>query len=228
MMQMRLESRPVGDVLIVQCHGKIVVGNEVLALHHFVGESLNKYGDIVLALDQVQFVDSSGLGAMVRLVQAARAKGGDVKLSGLPEPIRKALVTTNLISQFETYDSIEQAITAAYLGSRYCRGKDGSVRTVLCIYDSTDVCTFLREVLCAAGYNALTAGNVSDARILMRATKARLVVISSHLETTHGQSTLRLLQEIDPAVSLLVLDDNFMNQDPGEAAQKLLGRLGTA
>lgn len=228
MMQMRLESRPVGDVLIVQCHGKIVVGNEVLALHQFVGESLNKYGDIVLALDQVQFVDSSGLGAMVRLVQAARAKGGDVKLSGLPEPIRKALVTTNLITQFETYDSIEQAITAAYLGSRYCRGKDGSVRTVLCIYDSTDVCTFLREVLCAAGYNALTAGNVSDARILMRATKARLVVISSHLETTHGQSTLRLLQEIDPAVSLLVLDDNFMNQDPGEAAQKLLGRLGTA
>lgn len=228
MMQMRLESRPVGDILIVQCQGKIVVGNEVLALHHFVGESLNKYGDIVLALDQVQFVDSSGLGALVRLVQAARAKGGDLKLSGLPESIRKALVTTNLISQFETYDSIEQAITAAYLGSRYCRGKDGSVRTVLCIYDSTDVCTFLREVLCAAGYNALTAGNVSDARILMRATKARTVVISSHLETTHGQPTLRLLQEIDPAVNLLVLDDNFMNQDPGEAAQKLLERLSTA
>jgi len=39
-MQLRLESRPVGDVLIVQCHGRIVAGNEVFTLHssvHFLG-----------------------------------------------------------------------------------------------------------------------------------------------------------------------------------------------
>jgi anti-sigma B factor antagonist len=122
-MQLRLESRPVGDVLVMQCHGRIVAGNEVYTLHAQVGDSFVKYGDVVLQLDQVEFVDSSGLGALVRLTQAARAKGGDLKLSGVPPKILKTLAMTNLLSQFETYDSVEEAITAAYLGSRYSRGK---------------------------------------------------------------------------------------------------------
>src|SRR5271166_6565771 len=99
-MQLRLESRPVGDVLVIQGHGRIVAGNEVFTLHAFVGDSIVKYGDVVLQLDQVEFIDSSGLGALVRLTQAARAKGGDLKLSGVPPRIRKTLAMTNLLSQF--------------------------------------------------------------------------------------------------------------------------------
>ena len=223
-MHLHLESRPVGDVLVVQCLGRIVAGNEVSALHSFVAHSFDKYGDVVLQLSQVEFVDSSGLGAMVRLMQAARAKGGDFKLAGVPPRIRKMLEMTSLLSQFETYDSTEEAITAAYLGSRYSRGKTGDARPrMLCVYESTDVCTFLREVLCSAGYNALTTATVDDARILLKATKAKLVVISAHLQTLRGKPTSKALEEIDPAVSLLILDENFATQDPGEAAEKLLG-----
>lgn len=225
-MSLHMEWRPVGDVLVVQCQGKIVAGKEVLSLHHFVGDSLAKYGDIVLEMDQVDFVDSSGLGAMVRLVQAARAKGKDVKLSGVQPYIRKTLKMTSLISQFELYESVEEAITAAYLGSRYSRGCDDSRPLILCVYDSFDMCTFLRELLCSAGYNALTAANVSDARVLLKATKAKLVVLSSHLQLCHGQPTDRLLHEIDPSVSIMLLEDSFATQDPGEAAEKLLSALG--
>jgi anti-sigma B factor antagonist len=227
-MQLRLESRPVGDVVIVQCHGRIVAGNEVFTLHSQVGDSIEKHGDVVLQLDQVEFVDSSGLGALVRLMQAARAKGGDLKLCGLPPNIRKMLQLTRLLSQFETYDSVEEAITAAYLGSRYSRAKAGDARArLLCVFESTDVCTFLREVLCSAGYNALTTLSVNDARILLKATKAKLVVISARLQSVHGKPTQRMLEEIDPAVSVLILDDNFATQDPGEAAEKLLSSVGS-
>ncbi len=227
-MQLRLESRPVGDVLIVQCQGRIVVGKEVLTLHYYVGDSFTKYGDVVLQLDQVEFVDSSGLGALVRLMQAARAKGGDLKLSGVPPRIYKTLEMTHLLSQFETYDSVEEAITAAYLGSRYSRGKAGDARPpILCIYESTDVCTFLREILCRAGYNALTALTISDALILLKATKAKKVVVSSHLQSTYGQPTRQVLEQIDPTVSLLILDENFASQDPGEAAEKLLNGISS-
>jgi anti-sigma B factor antagonist len=227
-MQLRLESRPVGEVLIVQCHGRIVAGNEVFTLHSHVGDSIDKYGDVVLQLDQVDFVDSSGLGALVRLMQAARSKGGDVKLSGLPPNIRKMLQLTNLLAQFEAYDSVEEAITAAYLGSRYSRGKAGDARPrLLCVFESTDVCTFLREVLCSAGYNALTTLSVNDARILLKATKAKLVVLSARMQTMHGKPTSKALEEIDPSVSLLVLDENFATQDPGEAAEKLLQSVGS-
>jgi anti-sigma B factor antagonist len=222
-MQLRMESRPVGDVLVIQCHGRIVAGNEVYTLHAQVGDSFAKYGDVVLDLDKVDFVDSSGLGALVRLVQAARSKGGDMKLSAVPPKILKTLSMTNLLSQFETYESIEEAITAAYLGSRYSRGKSGDARPrMLCVYESTDVGTFMREVLCSAGYNALTAATVDDARILLKATKAKLVVVSARMQTVHGRPTRKALEEIDPAVSLLILEENFASQDPGEAAEKLL------
>jgi anti-sigma B factor antagonist len=222
-MQLRLESRPVGDVLVMQCHGRIVAGNEVLTLHARVGDSIEKYGDVVLQLDEIEFVDSSGLGALVRLMQAARAKGGDLKLSGLPPNIRKVLQLTSLLPQFETYDTVEEAITAAYLGSRYSRGKTGDSRPrLLCVYASTDVCTFLREVLCSAGYNAMTMTTISDAQIVLKATKAKLAVVSAGIKGQRGKSLEETLHEIDPAVSLVVLDENFASQDPGEAAEKLL------
>src|SRR5271157_5179982 len=229
-MPLRLESRPVGDVLIIQCQGRIVAGKEVNTLHYSIQDAIVRYGDIVLHLEQVEFVDSSGLGALMRLMRAARAKGGDLKLSGVPPAIRKILEVTNLVSQFETYDSVGEAITAAYLGSRYSRGKAGDARPpILCVYDSTDVCTFLREVLCGAGYNALTVLGISDALILLKATKARLVVISAHIahmQSVHGKPARKLLDEVDPAASLLVLDENFATQDPGEAAEQLLSRIG--
>jgi len=225
-MQLTLEGRPVGDVLVIQCNGRIIAGNEVFRLHAYVGDSIEKHGDVVLQLDQVGFVDSSGLGAMMRLVQTARSKGGDLKLSGVPPKVRKILEMTNLISQFETYDSVEEAITAAYLGSRYSRGKAGDARPrLLCVCESTDVGTFLREVLCGAGYNAMTAATVPDARILLKATKAKLVVLSARLQSVHGTPARSIFEQVDPALSLLVLDEDFATQDPGEAAEKLLSEV---
>jgi len=227
-MQLRLENRPVGDVLVVSCHGRIVAGNEVYTLHSFVGDSIVKYGDVVLELDHVDFIDSSGLGALVRLMQTARAKGGDLKLCGVSARTRKTLEMTGLSSQFEIYDSVEEAITAAYLGSRYSRGKVGDARSrVLCVYESMDVRTFLREVLCSAGYNALTTATIEDARILLKATKSKMVVISARMQSVYGKPTRKVLEEIDPEVSIVVLDENFSSQDPGEAAEKLLSCLGS-
>lgn len=226
-MRLRLESRPVGDVLIVQCVGRIIVGQEVNTLHYHIQDSLARYLDIVLQLEQVDFVDSSGLGALVRLSQTARSKGGILSLACVPATIRKTLEITHLRSQFELHDSVEEAITAAYLGSRYLRenGGDGKPR-IVCAYDSTDVCTFLREALCSAAYNALTTANIKDSLVLLKATKARILVISSHMQVVHGQPTRQLLDEINPEVSLIVLDEDFATQDPGEAVEKLLNTIG--
>ncbi|SRR5579871_182938 len=227
-MKLRLESRAVGEVLIVQCIGRIVSGNEVLRLHAFVDDAFAKYTDVVLQLDQTEFIDSSGLGALVRLMREGRSKGGDLKLALVPAPLKKTLELTHLLQQFEVYDAIEEAITAAYLGSRYSRCKTGDERPrIICVYESSDVCTFLREVLCAAGYNALTTISLDDARILLKATKAKLVVVSSKMQFIYGKPAQKVFQDIDPSMSLLVLDENFATQDPGEAAERALNLIGS-
>ena len=221
-MPLTMNSRPVGEVMIVQCHGRIVAGSEVYSLQAHIGDVLPNYADIVLQLDNVAFVDSSGLGAMVRLVSTARAKGGDIKLCGVQPQLRKTLQMTSLLSMFETYESEAEAIIAAYLGSRYSREKGSQQFRVLCVYDSLNVRTFLREVLCRAGYSALTTANVPDAKILLKATKARLAILGANMQSVHGTPTKKLFEEIDPAISLIVLDANFEKQDPGECVEQLL------
>jgi anti-sigma B factor antagonist len=225
-MSLTMNSRPVGDVMIVQCNGRIVAGAEVFSLQAHLGDILPHHGDVVLQLEQVSFVDSSGIGALVRLVSAARAKGGDVKLCGVQPQLHKTLEMTNLLSMFETYDSEAEAIISAYLGSRYSKEKSGGNQfRILCVYDSINVRTFLRELLCRAGYSALTAANVPDAKILLKATKARLVILGAKMQAVHGVPAKRLLEEIDPSISLLVLADDFEKQDPGESVADLLDKV---
>jgi len=228
-MPLRLESRPVGDVLVVQCCGRIVAGNEAHSLHAYFGDTRAKYADVVMQLDQVEFIDSSGLGALVRLMHASRAKHGDLKLCGVPEPIRRVLQMTNVLSLFEVYDSLEEAITAAYLGSHYSKGKDGDTRPrLLGLVDSGDVRALLRELLPTAGYNAVITSRLEDAKMLLKAMKAKTVVLSAKMQSLDGKSTRQALQEINPAISFVILDDGFATQDPGEAFQKLLANLGNA
>jgi ABC-type enterochelin transport system substrate-binding protein len=73
----------------------------------------------------------------------------------------------------------------------------------------------------------MTTASVDDARILLKATKAKLVVVSARMQSAHGKPTRKALEEIDPTVAFLVLDENFASQDPGEAAEKLLSMVGS-
>ncbi len=61
-----------------------------------------------------------------------------------------------------------------------------------------------------------------DAQILLKATKAKLIVLGANLQLVHGLPAKQAIAEIDPAVSLVVLDEDFAAQNPGEAATKLL------
>lgn len=222
-MPLRLDSRPVGDVMVVQCNGRIVAGGDVHSLQLYVRKVLPQYHDIVLQLERVEFVDSSGLGALVRLLSTARTNGGDLRLCALQPQVRRVLEITKLLSLFDTYDTEADAIVAAYLGSRYSTDESGGKQLrVLCVYDSDDVRALLGEVLCRAGYKGVSTGNIHDAQILLQATKAKLVVLGANLQSVHGVPTRKAMEEIDPSVSLVVLDEDFAVQDPGEAATNLL------
>jgi anti-anti-sigma factor len=208
--------------MVVQCTGRIVAGAEAQSLQFLLEKIWSKHRETVLQLENVEFVDSSGLGAMVRLNSSARSNGCNLRLCGLPQQVRKTLELTNLLPLFSTYDSEAEAIVAAYLGSHAPDTSGGKQLGILLVYDSADVRALLGEVLCRAGYRAVTTGNVSDAKILLKATKAKLIIIGANLQSVHGTPSTKAFAEIDPTASLIVLEPGFEAKEPGEAATKLL------
>jgi hypothetical protein len=73
----------------------------------------------------------------------------------------------------------------------------------------------------------MTVANIDDAKILVKATKAKLVLVSAQMQSCYGRPTSKVLQEVDPTITLVVLDENFSMLEPGDAAQKLLSSVDT-
>ncbi len=108
-MNLRLATRLLGNVLVVDCHGRIVFGEETLALRELVKEQLKNNKNLIINLADVNFIDSGGLGTLVGLYTSARSVGGTVKLAHLTRRVDELLQVTKLLTVFETYDSVEAA-----------------------------------------------------------------------------------------------------------------------
>jgi len=108
-MLLTTSTRSLGGVAIIDCSGRIVMGDETAFLRHQVKDLLNESRQIVLSLAGVNYMDSSGLGTLVGLYTSARSVGGEIKLAGLTQRIKDVLQITKLGSIFEFYDTAEEA-----------------------------------------------------------------------------------------------------------------------
>ena len=133
---------------------------------------------IVLHLGEVGFIDSSGLGTMVRALTNTRQARGDLKLCNVPDPVRKVLDMTRLTTMFDTHESEEKAVAAFYRPGRPApRHLSQPVACVLCLDSNADVLAYLRELLRRAGYDAQSSCRVADALLLMRVTNFDLLLL---------------------------------------------------
>ena len=108
-MLLKTSTRSQGGVVIIDCSGRIVMGEETAFLRHQVKDLLNESRQLVLNLAEVDYLDSSGLGTVVGLYSSARSAGGEIKLAGLTGRVKDALQITRLGSIFEFYDTAEEA-----------------------------------------------------------------------------------------------------------------------
>jgi anti-sigma B factor antagonist len=88
-----------GDIVLVRCRGKLVAGVTAI-LYTEVSQLIPNTKRIVLDLSDLTYIDSMGLGTVVRLYVSARAAGCDVKLINLGTRIRHLLSISNLLSVF--------------------------------------------------------------------------------------------------------------------------------
>jgi anti-sigma B factor antagonist len=103
--------RQVGDVTVVDLHGKIVLGEESAAMGVLIRDLLNKGNKkILLNLSEVDYIDSSGLGHLISSFSSVRKQGGELKLLKLTNKVRDLLQITRLYTVFDIREDESDAV----------------------------------------------------------------------------------------------------------------------
>src|SRR5579864_1011857 len=163
-MRLTLESQLMEDVVVIRCQGRIVSGTEVDALQAELDKQTQLRKKVVLQLAEATYIDSSGLGALVRQLGVLRAAGGDLKLCQLSPFLLEVLQITNLLSIFPVYPSEREAIEAFSRARRSSPDAMESSRTrILCIDTSRDLLAYLSALLKRTGYEVFTSRYLGEA-----------------------------------------------------------------
>ena len=108
---MQIEERKVGDVVVLDLKGKITLGEGDELLKDKINSLVNQgYTKLLLNLEGVPYIDSAGLGEIVRTYTTVSRQGGNLKLVNLTKRITDLLSITKLLTVFETFDSEPEAL----------------------------------------------------------------------------------------------------------------------
>ncbi len=108
---MQIEERRVGDVVVLDVKGRVTLGEGDEILKDKVNSLLNQGSrKLVLNLAEVPYIDSAGLGEIVRTFTTVSRQGGSLKLLNLTKRITDLLAITKLLTVFETFDVEGEAV----------------------------------------------------------------------------------------------------------------------
>jgi anti-sigma B factor antagonist len=102
---MQTSSRQIEDVVVLNVSGRITLGEGNVMLREIVRElAENGNKRIVLNLSEVNYIDSSGLGELVKTHTTIRNKGGELKLAHLNKRVHDLLQMTRLSAVFDIHN----------------------------------------------------------------------------------------------------------------------------
>jgi anti-anti-sigma factor len=110
-LELNFEARNAG-VLVLHCDGQLIHQNEARKLSAIVSEVLPSARRMVVDLSGVKALDSAGLGELVITHLWAEAAGFELKFASPSRALRDRLEQTNLVSIFDLYSSVPEAIEA--------------------------------------------------------------------------------------------------------------------
>lgn len=109
-MSLYIVEKAVDDTTVLDLRGRITLGQETISLRERVRQLVEAgHSQIILNLEDVDYIDSVGLSTLVSSYTSARKQGGDLKLLHLTKRVRDLLQITRLITVFESFDTLEEA-----------------------------------------------------------------------------------------------------------------------
>lgn len=227
-MPLGLQVHHVKDVTVLRVSGRIVLGDDLSNLEQKITSALQESAELIINLGGVDYIDSSGLGALVRHVTAARARRRKIALCALTPNVRKLFEITRVIDLFQTYASEEEAVAAR--GSTLATPSHAPSGTrVLCVDASLDMLAYLRSVLHAEGFQVLSSSNFPDAQLFLKS--ASLLVFGPNAVPCAEGSSLEQLRRLGPNIPSVTVqqqdDTAAMAKEVVQAVRKALS-VGTA
>jgi anti-sigma B factor antagonist len=108
---MRLSDHVVDNIVILQPKGKIMGGPDTSLLHDKLHEYIEQNKKhVVIDLSEVDWMNSTGLGILIAGYTTLRNHQGELKLANVTEKIRSLLIITKLVTVFDAYDSVDEAV----------------------------------------------------------------------------------------------------------------------
>ena len=112
-MSVKLNTRQVGDVTVVDVAGRITLGEGSSALRDALRDMINKnQKKILLNLGEVNYIDSSGIGELVSGFTTVTNSGGQLKLLNLNKRVKDLLQITKLYTVLDVHDDEAHAVRA--------------------------------------------------------------------------------------------------------------------
>jgi anti-anti-sigma factor len=225
-MPLILKSRFVGNVYIIQCKGRIVLGDEVKALEAALEVGAREFTRQVLDLSEVDRLDSIGLGLLVRYAERLDKRGGGLRLATAPTFVVSLLNMTRLSTLLQCFPTEEEAILSflkqgAGQGAQEKRGP-----RVLVVDESADLCVFVRTVLLQHGYDVRSTCSFRDAKILLQVDTVDYILVGPGTLLLPSETILNSLKALAPKATALKLDADFRGRDANEASEALLQMFG--
>ena len=224
-MLLSLDHRPVGDATVITCRGRLIAGSEAAALQQLLDTLMPRTRHLVLHLGDIDFIDSGGLGLLVRYLVRAQRSSTTLTVCAVSPKIDEVLRVTKLKSVFPPYESEAAALAHIH---RQDTDVDALEPTILCVDASSDITAYIRELLKASGYRVLTSVNLPDALILLVATTPAVVIVSAELHAATGTRSAEEFHRLAGQRALVVLPAGFSAHDAGEAASEVLSAVRAA
>lgn len=112
-MNLKTSTRQIDGVTIVDCSGRITLGEGSVVMRDVVKDLLSKgQKKILLNLGDVNYIDSSGIGELVAAFTTVRNQGGELKLLNLTKKVHDLLQITKLYTVFDVKDDETSAVKA--------------------------------------------------------------------------------------------------------------------
>lgn len=110
-LHMNIDIKDQDGILILSVKGNLMGGQETLQIHEKVKELVEQGNKkFVIDLSKVKWMNSSGLGTMMGCLTSIKNGSGELKICGVTEKVKSLFMITKLITLFDSYDSVEEAV----------------------------------------------------------------------------------------------------------------------